>query len=682
MDVEVIDSELNIVNASSSTYNDAELTWTQGPTGLITAKYIVNEGEDDQASALQLFNITVTDAAGNSAKCDKSQDVQKTIDANRPEVLNVTTCDLDQDGMIDAYEIIFNENVNDSSLAFGACTVDGYSLLSGLAGFDTGECSNDSIIYILFTESGSSDTNALPNVTADADAISDLAGNGIAAVAAEDVTEEDGAAPVILLIESEAHEDDGDGILGLNDYINFTSVPSLPADVDHINTSCFNGVELEWTLVDGNWTATYTVLEGHTSSMDAQLTGVYATDTAGNAGPEVDDEATYTINAGGPIIISAVTMDKNHNGLIDGYNVSFIDAINDCTVNMSNWNVEGHEVCSWSTGDVANDSNIYVYFCETPEDNTAALPNLTISNPEVTDMDGDALKAEFCDDNDDITETDGASPVLMYSYVDSDDSWGCEGYEIDLNFSEYVNIGQGSNVTFIGGDYYICSYEFDYDGQLQTGDSPEITAINNVEDEAGNAAVLYGDSGVVVNTFRKEIVEGYNFVSFPIADEGTVTLADVGLDDECKVEAVWTYNPQDGWVFSTDGTFEIEGGVGYIVVANKDFILAPNVNNYPAEFESPASTAVYEGWNLVGHYKAHDQCTYGAFETLIATTPYDTSSINSVMYEQKTAGELDLRELNAYRDDYRDIVTGNAYWINVDSEDIYSVGSSYGFWRH
>ncbi|KGK99556.1 hypothetical protein LI82_02060 [Methanococcoides methylutens] len=677
-------------NASSSTYNGAELVWYQDElSGLITAIYTVGADDADQTTPLQLFNINVTDAEGNTAANVDITDVQKIIDANAPVVLNATTCDLNNNGKIDAYKIIFSEAVNDYS--YVDCAVAGYSVLGG----DTGETANDSILYLIFEEGGSYDTNVLPNITALEGAISDLAGNGIAAVGNDNITEEDGAAPAIISVGSIAYNDDGgpaEDVLGLNDWINFTVTPSTKDDVDFINTSTFNGVELVWTEeLDGTWTATYTVLEGHTSSMDAQLTGVFATDEFGNAGLENVDEATYIINAGGPMIMEAFTMDANYNGLIDGYNVTFIDAINDSTLNITNWNVEGHTILSWDTGEAADDSNLFVYFDEIAADNTAALPNLTIPNPEVADLDGDVLNGAFCDEEG-IVESDGAAPVLMYAYVDSDDSYGCEGYEIDVNFSEDVT-GIEGNVSFKEGyeslyyDGYIIhmsSYEgtlwaFDYDGQLQTGDSPEITAINNMMDAEGNAAVLYGDSGVVVNTFRKEIVAGYNFISFPIADEGTVTLADVGLDIDA-VESVWTYNPQDGWVFSIDGSFEVEGGVGYIVVATDDFILAPNVNNYPAEFESPALTTVYEGWNLVGHYKAHDQCTYGAFETLMPMNPIDTASLNSVMYEQRTAGELGLRELNAFSDDDRDVVTGNAYWINVDCEDGYSVGSSYGYW--
>jgi hypothetical protein len=660
-------------------YNGGALVWSE-EDGVYNATYEVKEGQD-LSTPLNLTDVNATDASGNVGPSIDGTGMQATIDATRPFIENATTIDWDDNGSIDGYKVVFNENVSDSKNNISAWYIDGFT--EGFE-FDTGSTTDDNTIILNFTESGDYNANTAPNVTTDAGAIADMAGNEINSTSETDVTEEDGAAPVIETVTSDATEE---GVLGIGDTINFTVTMAYEEDVS-ISPTTYNNGELDWTTGDGGLTynATYTVESGQMSYVNPlQLTGVNATDASGNPSESVDgDDVNKTIDAGGPIVVAAETVDTDYNGMIDGYNLTFTEPINDSTFNYENWDVEGYTVTGFNT-ETPDDRYGILVFDEGNYTDTEVVPEFNnVSTPEVEDADGYTMpgeefsKAAYLNE---LTE-DGAAPVLMHAEIDSSDN----PYSVDVTFSETVTENDG-NVTFNTSekeDFVLeGSWHFEYNDQLQTGDSPKITAVNNILDDADNAAVLYGDKDVVVNTFRKEIKEGYNYVSFPIADEGEVTLADVGLDGD-KVESVWTYNPQDGWIVDSDDAFEIAGGVGYIVYANEDFFLAPNVNNYPDNLKSPAFTNVYEGWNLVGHYKAYDQPAFdyddgfgGAFETI-------ANNMNLVMYEQRTAGELGLRELSLVSDSnevfltskvrYNEISTGNAYWINLNEDDQYSTG--------
>ena len=655
----------------SDSYNGVELDWATDDNQTYNAIYTVEEGQD-LSTPLNITNVTATDAAGNEGPSANGSDVIVTIDATRPYIVNATTIDWDDNGSIDGYKIVFNENVSDSTNNISAWYIDGFT--EGFV-FDTGDTADDNIIILNFTESGDYNANIAPNVTTDAGAIADMAGNEINSTSETDVTEEDGAAPVIDTVTSDATEE---GVLGIGDTINFTVTMAYEEDVTICPTT-YNDGELVWTTGDGGLTynATYTVESGQMSYVDPlQLTGVNATDASGNPSESVDgDDVEKTIDAGGPIVIAAETVDTDYNGMIDGYNLTFTEPINDSTFNYENWDIVGYTVTGFNTGDTPDDRYGILVFDEGNSTDTDVVPAFNNSTSEVEDADGYTMPEEFGKAAYLNNQTeDGAAPVLMHAEIDSSDN----PYSVDVTFSETVTENDG-NVTFNTSekeDFVLeGSWHFEYNDQLQTGDSPKITAVNNILDDADNAAVLYGDKDVVVNTFRKEIKEGYNYVSFPIADEGEVTLADVGLDGD-KVESVWTYNPQDGWIVDSDDAFEIAGGVGYIVYANEDFFLAPNVNNYPDNFETPAFTNVYEGWNLVGHYKAYDQPAFdyddgfgGAFETI-------ANNMNLVMYEQRTAGELGLRELSLVSDSNNEISTGSAYWINLNEDDLYSAGNN------
>jgi hypothetical protein len=70
---------------ATGTYNGRTLTWSTSNSGATyTATYTVTEGDTDRASALQMTNVALTDAAGNASATGSTTDITATIDANSP----------------------------------------------------------------------------------------------------------------------------------------------------------------------------------------------------------------------------------------------------------------------------------------------------------------------------------------------------------------------------------------------------------------------------------------------------------------------------------------------------------------------------------------------------------------------------------------------------------------------
>ncbi|MDB5225572.1 MAG: hypothetical protein JWL87_524 [Candidatus Adlerbacteria bacterium] len=69
----------------AGSYNGRSLTWSTANSGVsFTATYTVTEGDTDQATALQISSVVITDAAGNASSAGAGSDIAKTVDANSP----------------------------------------------------------------------------------------------------------------------------------------------------------------------------------------------------------------------------------------------------------------------------------------------------------------------------------------------------------------------------------------------------------------------------------------------------------------------------------------------------------------------------------------------------------------------------------------------------------------------
>ncbi|KKS03391.1 hypothetical protein A2W70_00095 [Candidatus Curtissbacteria bacterium RIFCSPLOWO2_02_41_11] len=131
------------------TFSEGE-SFDTGATPTVT--YTPLGGEDPDPSSTH-------DAAGNELKSYEASADDKAL----PVLLSAFTRDTDSNGQIDALELTFSEDINDSRLEVG--TADGWDV-DGYDGeaIGSGEEINDNVLLLTFSESGQSDTGTTPNV--------------------------------------------------------------------------------------------------------------------------------------------------------------------------------------------------------------------------------------------------------------------------------------------------------------------------------------------------------------------------------------------------------------------------------------------------------------------------------------------------------------------------------------
>ncbi|MFB6292311.1 MAG: hypothetical protein ABEI58_02850, partial [Candidatus Nanohaloarchaea archaeon] len=204
-----------------------------------------------------------------------------------------------------------------------------------------------------------------------------------------------------------------------------------------------------------------------------------------------------------------------------------------------------------------------------------------------------------------------------------------------------------------------------YPSVLQTGKKPNVTSFSGAEDTTTLANTPAVEGTVDVDTFRQDIVKGWNAVSFPI--EGTTTYNISDIMDTSNIDSIWAYYDGEWHSYDPDAPgsdfTEFKGGYGYLVDANTAFTLAPNVNNVQAT-SSEASFDVSSGWNLVGAMQEYNQSAgaSGAFSDL------SSSDIESVQ-GQSASGSLSFEEIKSGSSSPEDVVPGNAYWLDSSSSN-------------
>jgi hypothetical protein len=295
-----------------TTYNGGTLTWSTANSGdTYTATYTVASGHTDQPTALQLTNVTATDAAGNASGAVSGTDVVKTIDGHAPVISSVTSNATGAGVLKIGDQIIFTVDIatTEAGLTIAPTTYNGGTLTWSTAN------GGDTYTATYTVVSGHTDRPTafqLTNVTA-----TDAAGNTSGAVSGTDVVKTiDAHAPVISSVTSNAT---GAGVLKIGDQIIFTvDIATTEAGLIIVPTT-YNGGTLTWSTANGGdtYTATYTVASGHTDQSTAlQLASVTATDAAGNSGNTVSGtDIVKTIDAHAPVI-SSVTSNATGAGVL------------------------------------------------------------------------------------------------------------------------------------------------------------------------------------------------------------------------------------------------------------------------------------------------------------------------------------------------------------------------------
>ncbi|MEQ9404125.1 MAG: T9SS type A sorting domain-containing protein [Cyclobacteriaceae bacterium] len=404
-------------------------------------------------TALIIDPVYVSGGAGNVADGGATEVANgETItgtDGAGPAVISSATLDADTDGRIDGMTVTLSEAINDGPSTIGATTFDvatytGEGALTGTA--------NDASINVTFSEilTGNGDSDAVPNVTLNANVLQDALGNMISSNQIFSATQ-DGAAPAITDFEYQDGNEDGfvdQFVLTFSEPLDATSTLSASnlslVGIGDFTSAAFGGSVTN--QVGGAAQTTATVPLGTVSSVaDTESTGLSIgtqggfnlTDgTNSNNVAVVQSWATFTDGAA-PVISGAVTIDTDSDGQIDGMTITFTENIADgsSTIGGGTFDVEAPYTGESAGTGGANDNVINLTFSEGGTGDTGITPDIT-------------LNAGFISDGTNVTvgnqlftnTTDGAAPAI-FSAEYRDFNGSIEDGTIDrfvLTYSESV----------------------------------------------------------------------------------------------------------------------------------------------------------------------------------------------------------------------------------------------------
>ncbi len=223
---------------------------------------------------------------------------------------------------------------------------------------------------------------------------------------------------------------------------------------------------------------------------------------------------TFITNLPGALkIISATTMDSDGNGQIDHYKIELSMNVNDSTFPGYVRNSTGTTATGWTIDplplvmahgtaapepDIENDNIIYLGFDESGTPDTGNIPDLTVANGSLIST-GGAMIADTA--TNDLTETDGAAPVIVSAAVNDVDR-----LHLNVSFSEpvisplsltdfiYTDISGGDASLIIelsdaDGSNSIISFTLDISVTDLDENSDTISATTAVQDYNGNEAI-------------------------------------------------------------------------------------------------------------------------------------------------------------------------------------------------
>lgn len=394
-----------------------------------------------------------------------------------------------------------------------------------------------------------------------------------------------------------------------------------------------------------------------------------------------NDLAPYNetlLDRAAPVIMNATTGDEDSDAAIDTVDLRFTEPLDDEASELvpESFSVSDAEVTGVESAEGAENLSLKVE----SELSTSGSPSVTVFNNSIFDPSLNAI-----DENQEFTGViDTANPVLLNAQINADKSSYSNTF-VDLRFSEPVEpvtTGEREEEVNLSGKGLrfgdTASDDLrtvEYGELLPTGNNPNISDIENITDASGNPAALEASENVTVNSFRKEIVKGWNFVSFPIADSTEYEISE--MIEASKIDVIWTYRDSEWQTYDPEASqndFEnFEGGVGYMIKAEEEFTLNPNVNTArPDEVNGSelidASTGLDNGYNLIGIFQEHtvpaDNSETGAFGAI------DTTHVNTVWAQSSdgSRGTTVIRESKG--NNPGEVMPGEAYWLNWEGDSV------------
>ena len=282
------------------------------------------------------------------------------VDPDPPTVASITTRDRDEDGKVDAADVVFSEPIDDSTVRAADWEIAGIPAesVSTTVGGD-GDVDDDRVQVRIDTDANEVPGTDGKDVTYKRGTTADGAGNLLGSVASGDVTETDGAGPALTTAATADTNDDGD-----IDEIALTMSEDVDDGASTLDTTAFTvstgsvtGVS-SGTADDDALTLTVSGITGTNATPTVTQTASKITDTAGNT--IGTDRTVTTTDGAAPRVESITVRDRDEDGDVDAADVTFTEPIVDASVVANDWTIGGQTVSSVSTtvgsdGDVDDD---------------------------------------------------------------------------------------------------------------------------------------------------------------------------------------------------------------------------------------------------------------------------------------------------------------------------------------
>jgi hypothetical protein len=289
-------------------------------------------------------------------------------------------------------------------------------------------------------------------------------------------------------------------------------------------------------------------------------------------------------------------------------------------------NLQGVEVYDQPFGLEQEACYVVAYYSEFAEENSTLQWDCVFSDKTAPVVETEAL---FSYEN--MSELNQELGSVFYPVLSPEDPFCDDGVCLDVTLDTPIAIScneQGPNPSGVAsmcfsvrvdGDDATSEYCDFYSGTMQDGQCCMGAETFNLEfledswhelnvscsDNVGKTSSDVGYYKVEGNAFEIQINNKWNLISIPFALLDN-SVEDVFAGHENNVEAVWTFENNEWFVYTPDGVnndnLEVMlPGWGYWVLATgNDTLLVSGTLFAPAV--TPPSKEIVEGWNLVGYY--------------------------------------------------------------------------------
>ena len=510
-------------------YNSQSLIWSTNNNGVIyTATYTISEGETDQATPLQITDVTISDAAGNTSAQKNGTDIQATIDANSPVITSITSNAASLGALKVGDSISFTLTLDSTETGV---TINGAYNSQSLIW----STSNNGATYTATYTISEGDADQATSLQITDVTITDTIGNTSAQKSGTDIQATiDANSPVITSITSNATSF---SILKVGSSISFTLTPGSTEAGATIN-GAYNSQSLIWSTSNNGviYTATYTISEGETDqATPLQITDVTITDAAGNTSAQKN--GTYissSIDANTPVITSITSNATSFSTLKIGDSISFILTPSSVEAGATINGAYNSQSLIWSTN---NNGVIYTATYTISEGEADQTTPLQITDVTISDAAGNTSAQK---NGTDIQSTiDANSPAITLN--------GTNPQTIELG-TGYTELGattsDGSQVTINSDEFIdaVGTYSIYYDSADTSGNNAtQVVRTVNIVDTTPPVITLNGTNPQTI-----ELGTGYTELGATTNDGSPVTVDTANFTDSVGTYTIY-YNSMDAF---------------------------------------------------------------------------------------------------------------------------------------